>query len=113
VSYDLAFWQGAPPPSDGEASTQFERIWDALEEPGDERPPTPVIQELVRELESRWPVDAPAAPWATFPLSEDALGHTLYVNLVMSISDQDVRSMADVARRLGIVCFDPQRAALL
>lgn len=91
----------------------FEEIVDALEEAEHDRPPTTAIQDLVQELESRWPVAHPSAPWATFPLSDDALGSTLYVNLVMSVSERDVQHMADVARRLGIVCFDPQREALL
>lgn len=112
MSYDLAFWKGPRPADDAEAVETFEKMMDAAEE-ADDVPPTPAIDALVRELESRWPVDAPDAPWATFPLGEDAIGDTLYVNLTLQTSDRNIELMVATARRLGPVCYDPQREMLL
>ena len=61
MSYDLAFWQGTAPRSDDEACAMFDELMDELEEAEDERPPTPAIQDLVQELESRWPEGHPSA----------------------------------------------------
>jgi hypothetical protein len=113
MSYDLAFWEGPRPRDNDEASAVFEQLWGALEESEDDLPPTPAIQALVETLEARWPGTDPEAPWATFPLAEDAQGATLYVNLVFGRPDQDLEFMASAARRLGIVCFDPQLEAML
>ena len=113
MSYDLAFWEGPRPQDDEEASEVFDEIWDALEDSEDVVPSTPAIQALIRELESRWPGDDADAPWASFPLEGDAHGGTLYVNLVFGRPDEDLMFMASVARRLGIVCFDPQLEAML
>jgi hypothetical protein len=113
MSYDLAFWEGPRLRNDAEALEVFEELWDALEESEDDVPPTPSIQALVETLESRWPGNDPDAPWATFPLAADAQGATLYVNLVFGRPDQDLEFMASAARRLGIVCFDPQLEAML
>lgn len=107
MSYDLAFWEGPPPRDDEEASEIFEATWDALEGSDEDPPPTPTIQALIEEFESRWPSDHPEAPWASFPLADDAVGGTLYVNLVFGRPDEDLRLMAATARRLGIVCFRP------
>jgi hypothetical protein len=113
VSYDLAFWEGPRPRDNDEASAMFEQIFDALDEAEEDVPPTPPIQALIQELESRWPVDDPQAPWAMPPLADDAQGGTLYVNFVSGRPDQDLEFMASVARRLGLVCFDPQLEAML
>jgi hypothetical protein len=113
MSYDLAFWEGPRPRDDDEASEVFEELWDALDESDEDVPPTPAIQALVGILESRWPVTDTDAPWATFPLAEEAQGATLYVNLVYGRPDHDLVFMASTARRLGIVCFDPQLEAML
>ncbi len=87
MSYDLAFWEGPRPQTDDEASARFEELMDALEETDDDVPPTASIQALLSDLEARWPINDPDAPWATFPLGEDAQGNTLYVNLVLSVSN--------------------------
>ena len=82
MSYDLAFWEGARPTTDDEALRLFEELFDELEDLDEDIPPTPTIEALVRELEARWPIDHPDAPWASFPLADDAQGSALYVNLV-------------------------------
>jgi hypothetical protein len=75
--------------------------------------PTQSIRDLVDALESRWPGHDLSAPWATYPLTGDASGPTLYVNLVHGRPDTDLMFMAATARRLGVVCFDPQLEAML
>lgn len=86
---------------------------DALEDVDEVVPPTPAVQALIDELEARWPGDDPDAPWASFPLAGDAHGGTLYINLVFGRPDDDIWFIASTARRLGLVCFDPQLEALL
>ncbi len=111
MSYDLAFWEGTRPRTDEEASAHFEKIFDALDEADDDIPATPTVEALVRDLESRWPIDHPDAPWALSPLEGE--GSALYVNLVLTVPDRVVEELAAIAARLGVVCFDPQREALL
>ena len=112
MSYDLAFWQGPRPHSDSQTLKIFEASWDELEKQDEDVPPTPAIRALVEELEARWPGHHPDAPWASYPLAGDASGGTLYVNLVFGSPDEDLELMAEIARGLGIVCFDPQAEAL-
>lgn len=113
MSYDLAFWDGPRPADDDEAAQVFEELMDAMEESDEDVPPTAPIRALIDELESHWPGDDPKAPWASFPLAGDAQGGTLYVNLVFGRPDADLEFMASVARRLNIVCFDPQLEVML
>lgn len=113
MSYDLAFWEGTRPRTDEEALAHFEEVFDALEGMDGDIPATPTIEALVRKLESRWPIDHSSAPWATFPLDGDAQGSTLYVNLVLTVSDTVVEELAGIAAGLGVICFDPQREMLL
>jgi hypothetical protein len=113
VSYDLAFWEGPRPTDDDEASQLFDELMDQVEAAPEEVPPTPAIQALIDALETRWPGDDPDAPWASYPLVDDAHGGVLYVNLVYGRPDQDLEFMAATARRLGLVCFDPQLEATL
>ena len=109
MSYDLAFWEGPPPRDHEEALARYEEIWDDLDDIEETIPPTPAIQALIVELESRWPATDTNAPWAMFPLGgQDAQGGTLYVNLVSAAPDEYIEFMAAAARRLGLVCFDPQ-----
>ena len=113
MSYDLAFWEGARPTTDDEALRLFEELFDELEDLDEDIPPTPTIEALVDELEARWPIDHPDAPWASFPLAGEAQGSALYVNLVLSVSDAVVAEVSRIAARHGVVCFDPQLESLL
>ncbi len=73
--------------------------------------PSAAIRELIKHLETRWPAFDESSPWALAPLEGE--GRTLYVNLVFGRPDSDLSFMADSARRLGVVCFDPQLESVL
>lgn len=114
VTFDLAFWEGPRPETDQAAMRIYDELFpedDELEAP---EPPSDAIRSLITELERRWPPFDESSPWAVAPLGEeDAQGPTLYVNLVFGRSDEDLEDMADIARRLGVVCFDPQTETVL
>jgi hypothetical protein len=112
MSYDLAFWEGAPPRSDEEAAGIYQQVMDALEEEGG-LPPTPAVEALVRGLETRWPIGPADSPWATFPLGDDASGNALYVNLTFETQESVIDTMASMAHGLGVVSYDPQREIVL
>jgi len=114
VTFDLAFWEGPRPETDLAAARIFEELFPEDDGVESSEPPSVAIRSLIAELERRWPPFDENSPWAVAPLgAEDALGSTLYVNLVWGRPDEDLRVIADIARRLGIVCFDPQSGAVL
>lgn len=115
MSYDLAVWEGEQPSSDAEAGAIHTALYDRYIDTDEELPPTPLLVEFVNALLERWPEDDEddEAPWATAPLIEEASGPYIYFPMSYSRAEEASAYVAEVARRLGLVCFDPQEDRLL
>jgi hypothetical protein len=113
VSYDLAFWDGPTPSDDADATSTFTRLWHALEEGGVGAAPTPPVDALVSDLESRWPEDDEDSPWASMPIRGDAFGPLLYLALRYGRPVEEIEFIVATARERGLVCYDPQTSQLV
>lgn len=111
MSYDIAVWVGQRPQGDA-AAEEFEARADASEE--DESPPGPLIKQYVSELLSRYPEDQDDGVWAMEPVLDDEGGDFLYLTLTVSDRLDDVVALAgDLAKRHGLVAYDPQTEQLI
>lgn len=118
MSYDLAVWEGARPVDDAAALTVFEDFYDRfMRNRG--LPPTPGITRYVEALVARWPdlspedEDEDGSPWADGPLIDNASGPLLYFGMVFSKYQEAAPFAVDLARTLGLTCFDPQDQRML
>ncbi|MGW7196220.1 hypothetical protein [Streptomyces chryseus] len=115
MSYDLAVWEGARPDDDAAATATFEDLYRKHME-GQKTPPTLLIRQYVEALVARWPdlsldddeEDEDASPWSDSPLINNASGPLFYFGMVFSKYQEGTSFAADLARTLGLVCFDPQ-----
>ena len=115
MSYDLAVWEGPRPSSDDEAAAEYERLMDQMDEDPDVPPSAPIVS-FQNELLARWPAlgepGDEASPWATGPEIGDAVGPIMYITMTYSGAQEGVPYAAEVARMLGLVCYDPQEEVL-
>lgn len=116
MSYDVAVWAGPQPADDEAAAAEFERRAEALEE-GDLEPASPALTGFLDELLAVLPPldesDDPSSPWATGPEPGDVSGDFAYLTMTYPGAEASLGTVADVARRRGLVCFDPQDGMLL
>ncbi|WP_107066126.1 MULTISPECIES: hypothetical protein [unclassified Streptomyces] len=110
MSYDLAIWQGDNPSSDREAAKEHDRLYEEYLEVDELMPVTDVIADFLEALTERWPDRGVGeeTPWAAIPLSEGASGPYVYISLAWGSAEETSAYVAQVASRLGLVCFDPQ-----
>ncbi|MCX4775287.1 hypothetical protein [Streptomyces sp. NBC_01264] len=123
MSYDLAVWEGARPADDTMATTTFEDLYrkHMRHMGGQKAAPTPLIRQYVEALVARWPdlspddddEDEKASPWSDGPLVNNASGPMLYFGMVFSKYREAVPFATDVAKSLGLTCFDPQDGRLI
>jgi AcrR family transcriptional regulator len=118
MSFDIAVWEGPRPASDQEAEALFADLADRYLE-GDPSAPTEAIVAFVRELVEVYPDDLPdervddECIWASMPVLGDAAGPIAYLTIRWSDAERATPTIAALARRRGLVCFDPQSSALL
>jgi hypothetical protein len=117
VSYDLAVWEGQRPRDNQAGLAAYIQLMDGLERlSGSSEPATPAIAAYVRALLDRWPDITEEAgedsPWSAGPLMSEASGNILYFGMVFSMADEASDYAAELARRHGLVCFDPQLGRL-
>jgi hypothetical protein len=117
VSYDLAIWVGRRPWTKRAASKEFERRTAYLESEDVElAPPSAPLAAFLRELLERFPAlderEDPRSPWAVGPEPGDVNGDFAYLNMTYSGAEIAADEVAALARRHGLVCFDPQTEAL-
>ncbi|MDX2649098.1 hypothetical protein PV341_37175 [Streptomyces sp. PA03-1a] len=114
MSYDLAVWDGALPPDDHEAGSVYDELCERYLESDDVViPPAPRIVDYVEALLDRYPDDIDGKMvWASAPVINEASGPIVY--LVMSYSEAEEVSeyAASLARKHGLVCYDPQGETL-
>ncbi len=117
MSYDLAVWEGDLPSGDQDSAEAFEAtiaMFDREPRPG----PTPRIRAYVDALLARWPdLDEDAeneddTPWSDGPLIGNAAGQVLSFGMVHSRAEEASVFAVELARKHGLVCFDPQLEAL-
>lgn len=123
MSYDLAVWEGARPSDDATATTTFKHLCrEHMRHMGGRKtPPNPLIRQYVEALVAHWPdlspdddeEDADASPWSDGPLINNASGPLFYFGMVFSKYQEATLFAADLARTLGLVCFDPQDERLI
>jgi hypothetical protein len=116
VSYDLAVWVGARPPSDTDASSIYERLMDQMEAEEIETNPSPEILAYVEALLARWPDitedGGDDSPWADGPLIANAFGEAMYFSMVWSQAEEASDFASRLASQHGLVCYDPQSETL-
>ena len=117
MSYDVAVWAGSRPASDESAGEEFELRSEVMDGSGDLEPPSPALSAFIDELLSLLPPlddsDHPDSPWATGPEPGDISGDFAYLTMTYPGAERALETVAAVARRHGLVCFDPQEETLL
>ena len=112
MSYDLAVWEGARPSSDAEAARMFETML----ERNANREPAPSIRNYVEALLARYPDldddNEDETPWSDAPLIDNAAGSIIHFAMVYSMAEEASAFAAALAKRHGLVCFDPQLGTL-
>ena len=116
MSYDVAVWSGPLPSSNDDAAEEFEQRVAVLED-DDPAPASLELQAFLDELLSVLPPlddsEDPDSPWATGPEPGDISGEFAYLTMTYPGAEAARDTVADVARRRGLVCFDPQEGTLL
>lgn len=123
MSYALAVWEGVRPVNDEAAAATFEDLYrEHMRHMGGQKTPTtPLIRQYVEALVTRWPDLSPdddeddedASPWSDGPLINNSSGPLFYFGMVFSRCQDGASFAADLARTLGLVCFDPQDGRLI
>lgn len=111
MSYDLAVWEGERPADDKTAVLVFNDLYDRLIENETGELPTERIRDYVAGLLDRWgdlTGDDDTSPWSTGPLIGSARGPLIYFAMRWSMAEEASAFAADLARSMGLVCFDPQ-----
>ncbi|WP_130504330.1 hypothetical protein [Blastococcus saxobsidens] len=116
MSYDVAVWAGPRPADDEAAAEQFELFVEVLD---DDEPPAPssamvaFLEDLLSVLPALDESEDPRSPWATGPEPGDVSGDFAYLTMTYPGAEAALDTVAAVARRHGLVCFDPQDERLL
>ena len=121
MSYDLALWVGERPTSDEAAADEYERRMSYLEELDDEArlaPASPRVQAFLEELLREFPPlgeseDDGDSPWAVGPEPGDVNGDLVYLNMTFAGAERAYDGVLEIARRHGLVCYDPQEERLV
>ncbi|MGA4538477.1 hypothetical protein ACPA54_00615 [Uniformispora flossi] len=111
MSYDLAVWKGDMPSGHREAGKAHCRLYGEYLDGETTTPVEAEIVDLLEVLARRWPDrdTGDDTPWASTPLAGGASGPYVYIALAWSSAEAVSRYVSEVADRLGLVCFDPQK----
>lgn len=116
MSYNLAVWEGEHPRNDEHAVDVFEALR-SLYRDDDAVAPSPGIKRYVEAMKSRWPgptakPDDPS-PFASGSLMENVSGPLIFFGIRQEVVIEVGSDAAYVARKLGLVCYDPQHKRLI
>jgi hypothetical protein len=118
LSYDVAVWEGEQPSGDEAAASDFERLYEMLEQGAE--PPSATIRGFVdallarhRDLDELDDDEVDDSPWADGPLIGNASGGFIYFSMVPSAADETLPFVVETATASGLVAFDPQTGKLL
>jgi hypothetical protein len=110
MSWVLVAWDGRVPTGTDDAARIFEELESSVSE---EDPPTDAVRGYVEEMLARWPDitedDGEDSPWGDGPLIGNASGPLLVFSLVSSSLNESLPYCTEVARRRGIVLYDPEQ----
>jgi hypothetical protein len=85
---------------------------DEMEREAERKAPSPAIAGFVEELLALWPdLGEPGderSPWAAGPLMQEASGSFIYFAMTFDGAEQAAPIIEKVARKRGLVCYDPQ-----
>jgi hypothetical protein len=115
VSWDLAVWEGEMP-EPTEASDRYAELLEAYEEELENdppAPPTPALSAFLTALVERLPNSVDTGPWSFVPVSDEASGPLVILHVQWDGVDRVLEVVPALAREHGLVCYDPQAAALL
>jgi hypothetical protein len=105
-------WVGEAPATDAEARNTYLRMASEYLESDETFEPHPALVAFCDELLSHWPditTDAgDDSPWSDGPLANNITGPLFYFGMSYSQADDAIPWIVQVARRRGLVCFDPQ-----
>lgn len=116
MPFVLAVWEGPRPTNSDEAGETLDRLMDADDERVDgapARPLAPGVDAFLTDLLGRWPdlgrSAGESSPWAMSAIRERASGELLLLSLRNSPElDEVVHHIAALARKHGLVCYDPE-----
>jgi len=112
MSYDLAVWEGTRPKTNADAGKTFEALHAQYQEAEKSPEPTPAIRRYVEALLAKYPDlnddNEDECPWADSPLIGNASGPIFYFAMVYSQAERASEFAAKLAKKHGLVCFDPQ-----
>ena len=110
MTYDVAVWKEAGQLSDAEATAEFKRRMDQLDEGRDAGAPiAPEMTELARQLTERFPQEPP--PWEDLWDSID--GDFLYLTMSYDEGPAVEEFLVQTAPNLGLVVYSPIPESLL
>ena len=113
MSYDLVVWDGEPPRDNDEAGAVFDELYECYLDSEDAVvEPSPRIEAYVKALVERYPDDVQGSPWASPPVIDEASGPIVYLLMSYSRADEGSEYAAALARKHGLICFDPQGETL-
>ena len=116
MSYDLAVW---PASRAGRPAEVYELAMDELDALADAgAPPSAEILGFLGEVVSGWPDDDGEMddfPWSVAPVAPDSgAGDVAYLTMTFhGRLDEMCDDVARIARRRGLVVYDPQRGAVV
>jgi hypothetical protein len=114
MSFDLAVWRSETIPSDGEAGETYLLLCDDMCGGG---PVEPGVEELYTELTRRYPEidsvpeeEVDDCPWS---VQLNRSGHDVIMSAVWSRSDEIRAFVLDLAKKYGLILYDPQKGKVL
>ena len=105
MSFDLAVWKSARPLTPDEAQEIYEKLCE--DEPPDSVPDCAEMKAFSAELMKRWPED-PSNPEACPFEDVGPASRFLILNLAGSRAPEVAPQVIALARRHGLLCYDPQ-----
>ncbi|MFC9337394.1 hypothetical protein ACFT0G_02990 [Streptomyces sp. NPDC057020] len=116
MSYDLAVWEGERPASDRAARRVLSDLYDRYLDGEDLESPSERIAAYVTALLERWcditEDEVGTSPWSVGPLISGASGPLIYFAMGWSMAEEASAHAADVADKMGLICFDVQQDRL-
>jgi hypothetical protein len=118
MSYSLAFWVGPRPSTHDEAAAEFKRLY-AVHDYHSTEPPAPELLAFLSVATKRYPEptgnddDDDDSVWDEAPLLRCIHGPFFCVAIQGRRADEVSRFLGDLAMKMNLVAFDPQKAELI
>ena len=115
MSYDLAVWDGDRPLDDDRACLTYDELYERyLASDGPYEPETASITAYLAAFREQYPNDEQLIAEKASPrVDSEVSGPIVYLTMSYRHAEDVADHAADLARRHGLVCFDPQIEQLL